>query len=125
MPAVFVQFFNSITATLPMLLVYAVGLVVALTYRQRAPRASLLTITGCISLLVLTAIGPLIQQQMIRVMRSSPSSLGLSLMAVSLALNILRAIATSVILVAVFIDRPQFAEPEGFEPLPPPLPPRH
>ncbi|HEX3357030.1 MAG TPA: hypothetical protein VHS31_08675 [Tepidisphaeraceae bacterium] len=118
-------YFLSTLTMLPALVVYVLALAAALIFWSRAPRASLLTLIGIGILLLLTLVQPALQQRIITTSRSSASSVGQTLQAMSLIFSLLRSAGMGVIICAVFIDRPKLAELRGFEPLPPPLPPTH
>jgi hypothetical protein len=119
------SYFMSALYTIPALLVYAGGLIAALIFWSRMPRASLLTAIGTGLLIFIALLQPAVQQWIIRSAGSNLSSVAQTLQGINIILTLFRAVGMGLIVYAVFVDRPRLAEPAGFDPLPPPLPPTH
>lgn len=102
----------------PVLLVYCIGMVACLIYWQRSPRASRFALIGLL-ILFLAALGtPLI----FAVLASTLGSNGIEtyFFVANLALGLLRAAGTTLLIAAVFTHR-QSAPVRGFDvnPMPP------
>jgi hypothetical protein len=92
----------------PLLLVYMVGMVVALSYWQKYRRPSMMTFIATGSLLAVSIGQAFLVQYVIQANAGSgmgSSSLGGMLSAVALASSLIRAAATGLILAAVFTGR--------------------
>lgn len=114
------QFVSLLKYQWPLLIAYAVGLVLALINWGRQPKASLLLCLGAAVLLLVSVGMPFAQSAVIDANRSSPGS-GISGMLNTVAMvgNVLRAAGIGLILAAVYAGR-QPADGAGFQVMPPP-----
>jgi hypothetical protein len=111
----------------PLLLVYLVGLIVAMVMFSRCPRAAMLTIIGTGTLLFV-AIGMVVLQTYLISARNTGGGITMQnystiIMTSNVIANILRAIAMGLIIAAVFVGRKVVLQ-VGFPVSPPPFPPR-
>jgi hypothetical protein len=111
-------YLSMIIGTAPMILVYIAGIIVALIYWGRAPKACGLVLSAMLIFFFSSIAQPVLQTRMI-LQRGSPSSLGQTLMVMAMFFNVIRAAAMALLIWAAFADRPELAPPTGFEPLPP------
>jgi hypothetical protein len=111
-------FLSQLLTQSPLLLVYLIGIVVCAVWWRRAPMAAMLALAG-FALLLLTSVGfAFIQQQLIQSMNRGGGGGGAvnyaqSMLWIGIASSILRAAATALLLIAVFIGRPKVAEVTG------------
>lgn len=95
---------------IPILLVCLIGFIMGMVWYRRAPKAAVLTIVGT-GLIVLTAVILIVVQVSLMNLRTSGSStLSVQTYAsisywVNLGGNVLRSIATALIIAAVFVGR--------------------
>ena len=108
--------------SLPLAVVYVLGLVMALMQLQRLPRVAAAAGGGFGGLLLILVLRPAVDQLIYAVLRSDGQSISVMLTLTGLLFNLLSAVATGAIAFAVFADRPEVqlpfpgAKPPGPQP---------
>jgi hypothetical protein len=98
--------FQQLLWQLPHLLVYLAGLILAIVFHQRAPRAAMLTMVGTGVMLILAIGVPFLQMTLIN-QRTAGNAGNISTMmsVVSFTSGLIRAIALGLIIAGVFVGR--------------------
>jgi len=107
------QFLTTALIRLPMLTVYAVGILLATRFWRRCPRACLMTLLGCAVLIANLLGSSALQLWLFNVARPSGwsmPSLGYVLTAVSIASSLVSAGGFALLLAAVFSGRERVPE---------------
>ena len=91
--------------SLPLAVVYVLGLAMALMQIQRLPRVAAAAGGGFGGLLILLILRPVVDQLIFAMLRSDGQSISLLLTVTGLVFNVLSAIAMGAIAFAIFADR--------------------
>lgn len=106
--------------SLPLLVVYALGLALALSQISRLPRMALAAGGAFAMLLLMTLVRPLVYGLMARLMQDfagSGMSMGYTLL--NLLMSLIEAAAMGALIYAIFADRPQSGLPSTQQQWPP------
>lgn len=106
---------------MPLLLVYLVGIILALVWWARWPQVCAIVLAGCLVLLLTGIVHPLLQAQMITSQSSAGvASVGQRLAMLAMIATVFRAIGFGLLIWAAFAGRPvPMAQLSAFETLPP------
>jgi len=96
---------TQIAGQAPALLAYLIGAIVALTLWRRSPGPALLTLIAMVLLLVTTLVQAVLIQVLVRASADAPIRLGWLLSANAFIGSLMRALATGLLLAAVFSGR--------------------
>lgn len=91
--------------SLPLVVVYVLGLAMALMQLQRLPRVAAAAGGGFGGLLVILMLRPVVDQMIYAALRSDGQSISVLLTLTGLIFNVLSAIAMGAIAYAIFVDR--------------------
>jgi len=97
--------------SLPLVVVYVLGLAMALMQIQRLPRVAAAAGGGFGGLLILLILKPVVDQLIFAMLRSDGQSISVLLTVTGLIFNVLSAIAMGAIAFAIFADRPEVQLP--------------
>ena len=97
--------------SLPLVVVYVLGLAMALMQLQRLPRVAAAAGGGFGGLLVILMLHPVVDQLIYAALRSDGQSISVLLTLSNLIFNVLSAVATGAIAYAIFVDRPEVQLP--------------
>jgi hypothetical protein len=114
-------FFNLVTTT-PIFIVWAIGIVLALSRWRRHPRASQFTIVALIVMIVVTVATRIIYILLPMTMRSSgwsPTEMAIIYNVIGIGSTLIQAIAWAMILWAIFGWRDQSKKENLYPPAPP------
>jgi hypothetical protein len=114
-------FLSILLGGIPLLLVYLVGIILALVWWSRWPQVCAIVLAGCLVLLLTGIVHPLLQAQMIANRGSgSAASIGQSLAMISMIATVFRAVGFGLLIWAAFAGRPvPLAQLSAFETHPP------
>jgi hypothetical protein len=89
------------------ILVNCVGIVAAIVFWRRSPKAAIICIASLSLLLLIQIISPLLVGFMARTIAATPDQIGIANLQFNLVTNFIHAIAIGLMIWAVFIDRRQ------------------
>jgi hypothetical protein len=113
-------FLGMLLGAAPLLVVYLVGILLAIVWWGRWPQACGLVLAGCSILFIAGIVQPLIQSQIMLNRSGNLQSVGQTLAMLGMIFTIVRAAGFGLLIWAAFTGRPDpFAPVSAFEPLPP------
>jgi hypothetical protein len=97
--------------SLPLVVVYVLGLAFALMQMQRLPRVAAAAGGGFGALLLLLMVRPMFTSVIFRALRRDPDSLSVLMTLTGFVFTLLTAVAMGAVAFAIFVDRPEVQLP--------------